>query len=307
MMRSGQALVSALALLLAAGCNLGDTVPLSGITPQGLGGAGAGELSFSNVREVTGLSVEEKDDNPSLSEDLLLICFTSLREGGTGDSDIWCASRESADEPFESPVEAAPANSESFETSSALSPDGLTLWFGSRRDGGQGEVDIWKSTRKRRQDPWTTPHLEPTLNSPEDDIPRPLGMGGTVMPLGSRRIDNSYFTYFSQFDPAGSTFTTPELAPALAEGDSSPGDCFLTDDGLTLLFAQVDAGNDPTADLYFMTRATITDEFSGKMEISGVNTPANERDPWLSRDGKTLFFSSDREGKEFDIYEAELK
>ena len=40
--------------------------------------------------------------------------------------------------------------------------------------------------------------------------------------------------------------------------------------------------------------------------LDDLNTPGDERDPWLTPDGKTLYFTSDRDGA-LNIYTAAVK
>src|SRR2546425_7266874 len=64
----------------------------------------------------------------------------------------------------------APVNSAASEQSPALSPDGLSLYFGSNRAGGLGGLDIWVSRRASLDSPWETPiNLGPSVNSPSDE------------------------------------------------------------------------------------------------------------------------------------------
>lgn len=69
----------------------------------------------------------------------------------------------------------------SFETSPAVTLDGLTLYRGSDRSGGVGEVDIWQVTRADRTMPWGNVTDVAALNSPTKDVPPPLGQHDLVM------------------------------------------------------------------------------------------------------------------------------
>jgi len=73
------------------------------------------------------MSDGEESGNPTLTGDLLEIFFTSEREGGAGDVDVWTARRATADEPFGAPEPVAAVNTDGFETSPAVSLDGLEL------------------------------------------------------------------------------------------------------------------------------------------------------------------------------------
>jgi Tol biopolymer transport system component len=80
-------------------------------------------------------------------------------------------------------------------------------------------------------------------------------------------------------------------------------DGFLTEDGLTLFYssaASVDAG-----DLFYAVRPSMDEPFGEPVPIADLNTGADERDPWLSPDGSTLYFATNREGT-LDIYVASV-
>lgn len=272
----------------------------------GLGGAtsdGSLPLRFGNVTLVAELSSRDKDDNPTLTGDLLQICFTSTRANSTDRADVWCAERAARTERFDEPFEITAVNSDAFETSPALSLDGLDLWFSSDREGGAGEADIYVASRATRTDPWAAPTVVPELNSEFDDIPRPPAMGDTVMPLGSRRTDDTYFTYLATRPSANEAFGTPVLIEELTGPGLIIVDSQLSEDGLLLLFTTV-AEDDAPADLYAATRPSLNAPFGAPVLLDGANSPDDDRDPWLSPDGTMLYFSSDRSG-DVEIYSAE--
>lgn len=310
-------------------CQNGETITL-GLTPpahttggsEGTGGSSAGgsdgltggmagatfgeggllPLRFENVTLVAELSSRDKDDNPTLTGDRLSICFTSTRASSTERADVWCAERATQSERFDEPVEITAVNSDAFETSPALSLNGLDLWFSSDREGGAGQGDIYVSSRAVRSDPWGTPIIVPELNSELDDIPRPPAMGDTVMPLGSRRTDDTYFTYLATRETPSSPFSSPVLIEELTDSGLIVVDAHLSEDGLLLLFTSV-AEDDAPGDLYAAERASLAGPFGVPVLLSGVNSAEDDRDPWLSPDGEILYFSSNRDG-DFEIYSA---
>lgn len=260
-------------------------------------------LWFENVTLVAELSSPEKDDNPTLTADQLMICFTSTRASSTDSSDVWCASRDSLSAPFNDPVEVVEVNSDSIESSPALSLNGLDLWFSSDREGGLGEADIYVSSRRGRAEPWGTPVLVPELNSEYDDIPRPPAVGDTIMPLGSRRTNDTYFTYLATRATPSDAFSEPVLVEELTPSGLIVVDAQLSEDGLLLLCTSV-AEDDAPGDLYAAGRSSLGSPFGGLVLLRGVNSAEDDRDPWLSPDGQTLYFSSDRDG-DVEIYRAE--
>jgi len=67
----------------------------------------------------------------------------------------------------------------------------------------------------------------------------------------------------------------------------------LSGDKLTLVFESDRAGG---RDLYLATRPTVEASFGPAVLIQAVDTLASERDPTLSMDGLTMYFTSDRAG-----------
>ena len=148
-----------------------------------LGNSAFRPYHFDPPKIVTELRADLRTDNPTLTADLLEIVFTTERSGS---GDVWFARRASVFQPFNPPSPIDEVNTDAFETSAAISADGLTLWFGSDRPGGLGLTDIWMSSRPNRAAPWSTPSANlVTLNTVSEDIPRPPGQHGLVMPLAS--------------------------------------------------------------------------------------------------------------------------
>src|SRR5690606_4095574 len=135
------------------------------------------------------------------------------------------------------------------------------------------------------------------INTAEDERPRPLGDEGRVMPFSRRRVTSEgeeiWQTWFAELRADGQ-FEPPVLQDKLDSADVGIVDAFLSVDGLTLIFTRHAGG---AGDLYWSTRRTTDDVFEGATEVPGVNTQDEERDPWLSPDGKTLFFVSNRDGE----------
>jgi hypothetical protein len=320
-MRAGAAVVSTtglvIALATASACG-GKTVRLGTQEPVPF------ELGAPAL--VPELASAARTDNPTLTGDLLEIYFTTNREGTAG-GDVWFAKRASPSQPFGTPAPVTAVNTDAFETSSAISADGLTLWFGSDRDGGSGEVDIWVSQRDSRNSAWSAPMNLVGLNSTAADIPRPPGQHGLVMPMASTLVTaanpavGNYQTYWAIRPSLGAPFAAPVAIPELSFQTRSTVDGFLTDDGLTFFFSSMpasplapdggaavepDAGGQTTSDLFVTFRRTTDEPFAVVQPLTALNTAYDERDPWLSPDGAILYFTSDRDGV-LSIYSVEVK
>jgi hypothetical protein len=259
---------------------------------------------YTLVRRVDELSLaDSKNDNPTLTADLLTIYFTSDRGDDTG-TDVWFSSRVNASDPFDAPQALTRVNTKEDEASPAISLDGRELFYGSHDDAGMGELDIWAVRRPTREADWSEPALVPGVNTAEDDIPRPPGFGGRVMPLGSRALGTGYYaTYLAARADQADNFAAPVLVAGLLREGRSTIDAFLSEDGLALYFNLTPDAGETKGDLYLAVRASTADAFSAAEPLEELNSSSDERDPWLAPDGRSLFFSSDRDGA-LNIYEA---
>jgi hypothetical protein len=290
-----------LGLLLPVACN-GELVTLGHAAPESAAVPDAPR--FTEPKLVAELASDDREtDNPTLTSDMLEIYFSSEREGGAGDVDVWTARRVSVDEPFSTPEPVTAVNTDDFETSPAISLDGLELWVGAERDGGLGEQDIWVSRRGSRADDWAPLEQQAELNSSSKDIPRQPAEG-QVMPLASRRGRSGYYeTFLAERSSAGQPFGEPRELFELEAAGQNTVDAYLTDDGLTLYFNRSPGAGESKGDLFVATRTTASDTFGAAVPLDTINTADDERDPWLSPDGEHLYFSSDRDGT-LSIYEA---
>jgi hypothetical protein len=107
------------------------------------------------------------DIGPSISADGLELYFASTRSGGLGRFDLWVTKRETIYDPWGEAVHLGPTvNSSVSDNSPCISPDGLLLFFESKRPGGYGNYDLWFTRRATKDDDWgAAENLGPTINS----------------------------------------------------------------------------------------------------------------------------------------------
>lgn len=287
--------LSIAALVLACG---GDVFTL---------GSGDAEPSFGDegrrVRYLNEVGNEEYD--PTLTDDLLEIFFISDRVGGVGGKDVWYAERRSRTEPFDAPQLLVEASSLSEEASPAVSGDGLTLWVASRREPTVGGMDIWRVTRPERGGTWGMIEPVDALNSPFDDLPRPPGQRGTILPVASDRVGAVYQTFFARRAGESSAFSGPEPVEHLWDTVASMEDAHLSDDGLHLFFRRALRGQ--PGDLFVSWRTSTEEPFREPVALDAINSTEDDRDPFLSADRARFFFSSNRrDGLGLDIYATSL-
>jgi len=123
---------------------------------------------------------------PIVSKDGQILIFTSNRSGGHGDYDLWMSTRPDAESDWGAPSNLGPTvNSSAYDGETWLSPDGLTLFFGSSRPGGFGSYDLWLTTRQSRDAGWSQPvNLGPAINT----------SSGEGAPFFSPDMKTFYFT-----------------------------------------------------------------------------------------------------------------
>lgn len=110
------------------------------------------KFTFSGIH-VNGYS----DNHPSLTADELTMYWHSNRPGAFGQSAIWKATRNSIAEPFANPVNVSELNSnfaEGISVNSCIMPDGLTIYFGGRRDGA-AIGGFYRATRAALNEPFS--------------------------------------------------------------------------------------------------------------------------------------------------------
>jgi hypothetical protein len=95
---------------------------------------------------VNGADSTWRNRGPNISADGLVLFFTSNRDGGSGDMDLWMTRRSTIDGPWSEPVNLGPTiNSAGHEQQPEISADGKSLLFCSSRGDGYGDWDIWQA------------------------------------------------------------------------------------------------------------------------------------------------------------------
>ena len=246
---------------------------------------------------------------PFVTRSGLSLYFGSTRPGGFGGVDMYVSRRESTSEPWGPPENLGPEiNTPYFDNCPLITPDGHALIFLSDRPGSQG-LDLYVASRRKKSDDlaWRAPVPLTAVNSAFDELPGSLyedeDTGDLVL-------------YFSSNRPGGPggddvyTSRTGEdgklLPPTLVAELSSPArDLFPTvrKDGKELFLSSNRAGTFGSLDLWVATRKHARADWSVPQNLGvTVNTAAFEQRTTLSRNGRSLIFSTSRDGN-FELYE----
>ena len=255
---------------------------------------------FSPPILVTELSGPGHDDDPTLTADLLEIYFNSDR---TGDDDIYVSRRNTPTDSWAVPTPVTELNSATPESTPEVAPDGLTMWFASQRAGGAGDYDIYITTRASRADMWSPPTRIPELCSPQQESGPWVADGGRYAIFSSLRTGGEYELWSSTRPAATGTWSTPALVTELSTV-TYDGDSWTNEPATVLYFASGRPGGIGQEDLWRAERTSVVEPWSGLVRVDELASPTLERDPWLSSDGRTIVFASDRSSGTLDLFTA---
>ncbi|MEY3956382.1 MAG: hypothetical protein RLZ73_837, partial [Bacteroidota bacterium] len=208
-------------------------------------------------------------------------------------------------------------NSEYSELNPVISPDGRTLYFGRKSHPANrygvkgsetisGSQDIWFS--EKVGDTWSTARrLSEVLNRDQYNTILSISPDGQTILLKGAYVNGTYETRgfsISNKTTAGWTVPVKIEIPGyeqMSKGKNEYG--YLTMDGKALLLAFARKKNSEDDDLY----VSFFEEgrWTRPLDLGEtINTKYSETTPFLSADGKTLYFSSDRPGGQGsqDIY-----
>jgi outer membrane protein OmpA-like peptidoglycan-associated protein len=180
-------------------------------------------------------------------------------------------------------------------------PTGTKLYFTSRRKGGiskddseaeQGDEDIY--VIEKTGDVWGEPTLMPEpINTDKMEGIDFISADGQLIGFTSSRDGGvgSSDIYLSTLE--GNRWTPQVNMGNVVNGEDWDSNSTISSDGHRIIFASSRKGGYGQVDLY-MTEKNIFGDWGPAMNLGGmVNTPSNDTNPFLSQDGKTLYFASD--------------
>lgn len=220
-------------------------------------------------------------------------------------------------------VQSIPGTDPSFNTDQLdgcpfVARDGKTFFMASTRAGGLGGIDIWVATRAGEDDPWGAPaNVGAPVNSSANDFCPTLGRDGSSFYFVSTRAIpgacGGADIYATRRHKNG-TFKEPEHLSCDVNSAADEASPFPI--GNLLYFSSTRPGGfsaEPPA-------ATVGDsdlyvsEWNGAAYgapdlVSGANTASEDGQPNVRKDGRELFFYSNRPGTlgGNDIYAATRK
>ncbi len=220
----------------------------------------------------------------TISSNIMVICYSTLKDGQWGEPEI------------------APFSGKYKDFNPSISPDGAKLFFTSNRpvEGRKrGGTDIW--VVERRGNGWGEPiNLGSPVNTDGYELACSSANDGTLY-FSSTGTTGNMDIYCSKL--ADGKYQAPERLDTTINTAYQENDPFIAPDQSYILYSSLgrpdalsEAGASasyPRSDLYISYRK------NGKWTPAKslgpiINSTADDSCPFVSRDGRTLYFSSER-------------
>jgi serine/threonine protein kinase/Tol biopolymer transport system component len=257
---------------------------------------------------------EFHDAAPSLTADGLSLFFNSNRPNGYGNWDLWVTTRATKKDNWGVPENLGPiVNTASVEVSPSIAADGLTLFFVSDRPEGYGDWDIWITSRTAKSESWGEPmNLGPTINSKNKEFAPAYSFDGSTLYFCSDRSGGEIgWELLVSRRGAGNNWNIP-FNPGSTPGNPSVFNTLcnpnISTDGLTLFFDCTLPGCG-AVDIWATIRLDASDVWTQPMNLGPtINSMYNDGTSYLSADGSTLYFGSDRPDGEggWDLWQVHI-
>jgi hypothetical protein len=184
-----------------------------------------------------------------------------------------------------------------LNSTSYISPDGLTMLIASNRAGGFGLDDILVTTRTDKMTSFTTPvNLGAGVNSPLHDAQASMTEDGLELFLV--RSPGSWFSNDLYHTTRTATSQPFGAAVALSDLNTSVADAypFISPDGTTLYFTSSRGLTGDIGDIWRAVRPDRSTPFAAPQKLAGVNSSQGDFAFSIRADGLAGYLCSYRPG-----------
>jgi hypothetical protein len=237
---------------------------------------------FGSIENVQELNSANDDESARLTPDQLTVYF-SRRNGPTGAYFVYTATRATPTATFGALTQLALLPDPSGPS---IATDRSTLYYSSDVETDSGLPDLYAASV-----PFTagTSTDLTALNSPAWDFTPYIRADNLALYFASNRLGSDDLFVAPRVN---GSFVAPTYLAKINTGASERTPVVSPDDR-TLYFASDRSGN---YDVYVSTRAQPTDPFGAPNPVAELDTPSVEMPDWISPDGCTMYFRSDRAG-----------
>jgi hypothetical protein len=237
---------------------------------------------FGSIENVHELNSVNDDESARLTPDELTVYF-SRRNGPTGAYFIYTATRSTPTATFGALTQLALLADPSGPS---IAPDRSTLYYSSDTQTDSGQPDLYAASV-----PFTagTSADLTAINSTAWDFTPYVRADNLALYFASNRLGSDDLYVAPRIN---GSFVAPTYLSKINTGANERAPV-VTEDDRTLYFGGDGTGN---YDVYVSARARPTDAFGAPKAVAELDTPAVEMPDWISPDGCTIYFRSDRAG-----------
>lgn len=252
---------------------------------------------FGLAKPLGELNTSGSEDDPTLTTDMLEILFEC-------DRNICRGSRSAVTEGWSAIAVDEGLSSTDWDVSPELTVAGLDVYISSGRPHASKVAntnDLFHAARPAIGMPWSTPTPVVEVNSPLVDLCAVLGGAPPQMFFVREAKPSAEGDIFNSQRQDYGTWSAPQpLDLNTAFSEHSP---WVDPSATVLYFASDRPGGLGGIDIWVATRVETNAAFGAPQPVPGLGTSANEADPWLSPDLRTIYFMSTRDGTE-DLFVA---
>ncbi len=244
------------------------------------------------------INTSGNEHSPFISADGLTLLYHG--RGGLADNgvDIWQCRRASKDAAWGAPENMGPViNSIRWEGDPCLSTDGLQLFFAAEWRGGIGEYDIYVSTRKTADSPWSLPvNLGEHINTANHDRSPSLSADGLTLWFTRQTAESTGFDLlFARRSSPAAPFEPAKPVGPPVNSDKIESDSAISADDLVLLWNIPFSPVAYSQEIWWAYRGTPTANWQSPRRFPPRICAQGAAEPSISTDGRELYFSSARD------------
>jgi len=237
----------------------------------------------------------------SISADGLTMFLSSDRPHGSGFADIWIATRTTVSDSWDTPKNLGLTINSPYEDSfPRISTDGLSLYFRSTRPDGLDHSDLWVTNRANLSGPWGIPvNLGPVVNSSDHDSCPYISPDSLSLFFNSTRPGGygSYDIWVTTRKTMHDEWENPVNLGPIINSANLDGNPVISADGRTLFLHSYRPGGYGWIDIWVARRETVNSPWSEPANLGPkINSLYGDVKPFISNDGSTLYFQSNRPG-----------
>lgn len=245
------------------------------------------------VVQLFGISSDDNELNAAFTPDERTVYYTRTKSADVG---VIVSSQLDANGKWSAPAVVS-FSGEFPDFDPFVAPDGSRLFFISKRNKSDYDIFFVERTKKG----WSEPHAITAVNSDRDELYPAVASDGTLYFSSCGRADSHGRCDLYRSRLRDGHYLAPENLGDAINTAASETDAYIAPDQSFLIFAAYGRADGPGDGDLYLSEQTNGAWTTPRLLGNDINTPAREYCPIVSRDGKTLYFTRQKEGRG-DVY-----